>query len=202
MFVLRRAILGAGCAALLVFVSAGCEKKSAPPPSGGMPPLAATPATPSESGETHSVHDPVDPNAQLPPGHPQLGQGGRIEGATPGDIAFDPKTVLKGEIRLDKKVRDQVKAGDVIYIVARSADNPGPPLAVRRLTAADWPLAFSLDSRDAMMAGTQLAGKVTISVRVDKDGDAMTKNPGDVVGSSAPLSPPDDKVIITLDKVL
>ena len=53
-----------------------------------------------------------------------------------------------------------------------------------------------------MMAGTEFAGKVTVSVRVDKDGDAMTKNPGDVVGTSAPLTLPDDKVVINLDKML
>ena len=194
---------GAALLALSAFAGFGCDKKSAPaaePPS-GMPPLVADTAK-APANAVHSLHDPVDPNAALPAGHPKIEDDGRIEGATPGNINFDPKTVLKGEIRLSSKLKNKVNAGDVIYIIARSADQPGPPLAVRRLTSSTWPLAFSLDSRDAMMAGTQLAGKVTVSVRVDKDGDAMTKNPGDIVGSSAPLTPPDDKVVINLDKTL
>ena len=46
-----------------------------------------------------------------------------------------------------------------------------------------------------MIAGTKLAGKVMVTVRVDKDGDAMTKNPGDVTGQSKPVEPPAKKVV-------
>ena len=52
-----------------------------------------------------------------------------------------------------------------------------------------------------MMAGTQLAGKVSVNFRVDKDGDAITKNPGDVTGT-ATATPPVDKLVVTLDTVL
>src|SRR5205085_708916 len=83
----------------------------------------------------------------------------------------------------------------------RSDHKPGPPLAVKKLVAgAAWPMAFSVDGRDAMFPGTQLAGKVTVNVRVDKDGDAITKNPGDVTGTAA-IVPPADKLVVTLDTV-
>jgi hypothetical protein len=39
-------------------------------------------------------------------------------------------------------------------------------------------------------------------VRVDKDGDATSKNPGDVTGVSAAIVPPVDKLVVTLDTVL
>jgi hypothetical protein len=98
-----------------------------------------------------------------------------------------------------------VSPGDTFFLVARGAAEggaPGPVLAVKKLTAGAWPLAFQLDSRDAMMAGTSLKGKVVVNVRVDKDGDAMTKNPGDVTGVTKPISPPMQKVVVTLDTLL
>ena len=141
--------------------------------------------------------------AGLPAGHPAVGANGAAAGndTTPGDIPFDPKTVIAGVIKLDDKVKAKVAAGDVIYVVARSADQPGPPLAVKRLTAGSFPMPFQLDGRDAMMAGTKMSGKVTVNIRVDKDGDAMTKNPGDVTGQKT-IALPADKIVVTLDTVL
>jgi len=44
-------------------------------------------------------------------------------------------------------------------------------------------MPFQMDGRDAMMAGTQMKGPIYLSARVDKDGDAISKNPGDIVGT-------------------
>ena len=63
---------------------------------------------------------------------------------------------------------------------------------MQKLTVDKFPIKFSLDSRDAMLAGTSLSGKVVVTVRVDKDGDAITKNPGDVTGQSKPVEPPQE----------
>src|SRR4051812_28279164 len=138
-----------------------CEKKNdaPPPPSGGIPPLdeKAVAAPPGEK----PVHEPTgaaaaNPHAgmDLPAGHPAVGgaAGGNMTGqTTPGDIQFDPKTVVSGVIQVDAKYKSKVADGDAIYLVARSADNPGPPLAVKKLTASKFPIAFELDGRDAMM---------------------------------------------------
>jgi cytochrome c-type biogenesis protein CcmH len=139
----------------------------------------------------------------MPAGHPPIGDS--PSEAAPAPTAFDPQSVISGVLRLDDKVKAQVAAGDTIFLVARAADAagaPGPILAVKKLSAGGWPLAFSLDGRDAMTAGTKLAGKVIVSVRVDKDGDALTKNAGDVTGVSRPLDVPAQKVVITLDTTL
>jgi cytochrome c-type biogenesis protein CcmH len=202
--------------AALLF-GAGCDKKEAPvttaPAPSGLPPLAADPHAPAKPGD-RPVHEPANPHGGMggagmaggmPAGHPPvggMGGSGAIEGATPGDIPFDPKSVVSGVIRADDKVKAKIATGDVIYLVARSADKPGPPLAVKRLTVGTWPIAFTLDGRDAMMEGTKLGGKVIVNARVDKDGDAMTKNPGDVTGATRPIEPPADKVVLTLDTVL
>lgn len=210
--------------ALVILFALGCDKKketaAAPPPT-GIPPLdqpGAAPAVPAG----HPTHPPVDTtaeNGQLPPGHPPVmggtpGNGGSMgagsmgsgsfQGTTPGGD-FDPKTVLSGVIKLDGKVKSKVKTGDVIFLVARKFDpagTPGIPLAVKKLTVDKFPISFELDSRDAMLAGTSLAGKVVVTARVDKDGDAMTKNPGDVTGESKPIEPPQKNVVVDLDKVL
>jgi hypothetical protein len=137
----------------------------------------------------------------MPPGHPDIDP----QAATPGEIQFDPKSVVAGVLRLDDKVKSKVKEGDTVFLVARQADaagGPGPILAVKKLTATKWPMPFQLDGRDAMMTGTALGGKVVVTVRVDKDGDAITKNPGDVTGASRAIEVPADKVVVTLDTVL
>jgi hypothetical protein len=198
---------------LLCFTVAACEKKTdapasaAPPP--GMPPLTGMP--PAATNKDKPEHPPtgqMDPHNHqgLPPGHPTVPEG-NIDPAetTPGNIPFDPKTVISGVLRLDDKVKAKVKDGDVVFLTARQADPTGAPgaiVAVKKLTAAKWPMQFQLDGRDAMMTGTKMSGKVVITVRVDKDGDAITKNPGDVTGVSRALELPSDKVVVTLDTVL
>jgi hypothetical protein len=232
MFRFRRvgAFAVAGALAVTGFLAPGCDKKEPPPAPGatGIPPLDQ-PQNPAAEKD-HPVHEPTaatgeapalpanhppiappgdDPHSQLPAGHPPVAGNAPspgMEGMTPGDIAFDPKTVLSGVIKLDAKLKDKVKAGDVIFLVARQYNSDpaiqGPPLAVRRLVAQTFPMPFSLDSRDAMLAGTKLSGKVVVTARVDKDGDAMTKLPGDVIGQSKATEPPSAKVVVDLDKVL
>jgi cytochrome c-type biogenesis protein CcmH len=188
--------------AIALALACACEKKTTPsvPPPSGIPPLGVAP--PSD----RPVHEPTaQAPSGLPAGHPSLPPGhpamGGDEAATPGDIPFDPKTVIAGSLKLDDKVKAKVQSGDVIFLVARAAAG-GPPLAVKRMVAGAWPLAFTLDSRDAMMAGTAMQGKVIVNARIDKDGDAMTKNPGDVTGVTKPVEPPAKDVVLMLDTVL
>jgi hypothetical protein len=100
-------------------------------------------------------------------------------------------------------VADKVKPGDSIYVIARNGAT-GAAIAVVRLTVpAQWPLPFTLSGSHTMQPGSGLFGKVKVEARVDKDGDAMTKNPGDVVGEVAGLvEVPKSDVVLSLDKVL
>jgi hypothetical protein len=223
----RGACAFVACSALLFFSACDKKQEAAAPPSAGMPPIDQ-PTTAAAPGD-RPVHPPTTAGDNaLPPGHPALpaghpstlggpapagmptaGMGGAPSGAfagtTPGG-AFDPKTVLAGVIKADGKVKEKIAAGDVIFVVARryeeGATGPGTPLAVQKLTVDKFPIKFALDSRDAMLAGTTLSGKVVVTVRVDKDGDAITKNPGDVTGQSKPVEPPKKDVVVSLDTVL
>ena len=112
---------------------------------------------------------------------------------------------LSGELRLDPKVKAHVASGDVIFIVARgpaSGSAAGPIVAVKKLSVDRFPISFSLSDEDAMVMGTELRGTVVVSARVDKDGNATSKSPGDVVGSAPPTTVPASRVVVTLDQVL
>jgi hypothetical protein len=197
----------------------GCDSKPHEEPSHALPPLNAAPSQAPTKLE-HAVHDPIDPIPSMDPHagldphggsepHAQMAQvdpHADAEGLTPGGIAFDKNTVIAGALKLDGKTKDKVKPGDTIFVVVRgmpTSDAPqGQVLAVRRLDAATFPMTFQIDSRDAMIAGTTLKPPVTLNVRVDKDGDAITKNPGDVVGVVTLKTLPVEHLSLTLDQVL
>lgn len=210
---------------------AGCDEKKAATTTApsGIPPLDDHAAAPTPGDRP--VHEPTagaapaagaaGDTAGLPAGHPPLGAmaagnsmggaaappaGGAFAGETPGG-ELDPKTVISGVLKLDGKMKDKVKPGDTIFVVARKFEEGAPPgsgtpLAVKKLIVGTWPLEYTLDSRDAMLVGTKMEGKVIVTARVDKDGDAITKNPGDVTGQSKAVVPPQKNVVVPLDNLL
>ena len=136
----------------------------------------------------------------MPEGHGA--EDDSIVGEMPGGV-FDPKATITGKLVLSEKVKDQVKPGDVIFLVARQDDGSekgGAILGVKRFVVDRWPIPFQLDGRDAMTPGAAFGGKMLVTARVDKDGDAMTKNPGDVIGV-AHLEVPATSAKISIDTV-
>ena len=77
----------------------------------------------------------------------------------------------------------------------------GSPMAVEKLTADKLPLAFNLDERNMMVKGTTFQGDVLLTARIDQDGEARTKEPGDIEGR-ARARVPAEKIDIVLDTVL
>ncbi|MCU0241174.1 MAG: hypothetical protein MUF51_01975 [Vicinamibacteria bacterium] len=62
-----------------------------------------------------------------------------------------------------------------IYVILRpSGPTPGAPLAVRRLPAGPFPLAFEIGGGDSMMGGG-LPKQVRLEARLDSDGSVDTK---------------------------
>ena len=112
--------------------------------------------------------------------------------------------VVKGVIKVHAKAKDRVAAGGAVFvIVKRSVDGApsGPPLAVEKLTWTKDGVPFEMTEKQAMIAGTELTGEVIVTARFDQDGDAISKQPGDVMGSIK-VKIPADKVTLTLDEVL
>lgn len=79
--------------------------------------------------------------------------------------------------------------GTVYLFVRPAGATAGAPLAVQRHPAASLPLEFAIGPADAMMAGTSFPDRVTVEARLDRDGDAMTTDPGDPAAHSDPVRP-------------
>jgi hypothetical protein len=107
---------------------------------------------------------------------------------------------IGGKIVLPAARKNDVKKGDTMFLIARKAGGmPGPPLAVQRLQAGDFPMPFSLSKRDSMVPNIPFEGEVSITVRVDKDGDAMTRRKGDVFGTIAKAKIGTNDLVLSLD---
>ena len=148
---------------------------------------AAAPATPPPQGAAPGT------NNGLPAGHPPITADGA--GATGGTI--------EGRLELGPAATEHVKMGDTVFIIARNGTT-NAMVAVAKLQAPDkFPLAFKLTPQNVMMPGGALSGPIKLSARVDKDGDAITKKPGDVVGEVAQaVEVPAQNVVLTLNQVL
>jgi hypothetical protein len=139
---------------------------------------------------------PRDPGAAMPepPAAAETGAVGMATGAA--------GRAITGTIRLAPELEGRVPGGAVLFLIARRADG-GPPTAVRRIASPVFPLDFEIGPADRMMEGVPFEGPLQLTARVDADGNAMTRNPGDLQGSSAPdLSPGARGIEIVIDEVL
>jgi hypothetical protein len=118
---------------------------------------------------------------------------------------IDPNHRITGTVKPHMKAADRLKAGGAIFLTVKKAGADGAavggPLAVEKLTWQAGEVKFQLTEAQAMTAGTELVGDVVVTARYDQDGDAISKQPGDVVGS-ARVTIPADNVTITLDDIL
>lgn len=88
--------------------------------------------------------------------------------------------------------------GAVFVIVRRTESAVGPPVAAVRMDRAAVPGPFSVSDRDIMMGGPW-PDQVWIQVRVDSDGNAMTKSASDVTSAlEGPFSPGSTGLVISL----
>jgi hypothetical protein len=130
-----------------------------------------------------------DPHANL-----DMGGGGGdpdMAGLQPPDPdrKIDANKFLRGTIRAGKDLTAAIKPGAVLFLSAWPVDPTtgellGAPVAVAKLEVDKLPMKFELSERDVMVDGTRFEGDVLISARVDGDGEARTKEPGDVEGRS------------------
>ena len=71
----------------------------------------------------------------------------------------------------------------MLFIIARRGAT-GPPLAVKRVSAPRFPLDFSLGPDDRMIQAMPFQGPIRLSARIDADGNASTRSPGDLQTNS------------------
>jgi len=120
--------------------------------------------------------------------------GGLAPAATPGtstQAASAPAGVeVSGSVSIDSRLVSRVQPDATLFIYAKAADSPGPPLAVLRTTATSWPVRFRLDDSMAMLPSRRLSqfDKVVVEARISRTGQA-TPGSGDFYVTSPALSP-------------
>jgi len=108
----------------------------------------------------------------------QIGQGPKEAPKAPAG----PR--IEGSVRLEPGRAADTGSRSTLYIVARAAGTQGgPPLAVKRIVGPTFPVSFSLGAGDVMMPGMAFEGPLNLSARLDRDGDPLTREPGEPAGA-------------------
>jgi len=111
---------------------------------------------------------------------------------------------ISGTIRVAPELEASLPAQGMLFVVARPFGvNAGPPMAVLRIPSPHFPVSFEIGPEQVMIPSMRFEGNIGISARLDGDGNAMTRQPGDVQGAtSEPLQPGASGVTIVLDQKL
>lgn len=114
-----------------------------------------------------------------------------------------PQARVEGRIDVSPAMAAHVSPGDTIFLIARHSETNAMVAVVKLAAPARFPLPFGLGPENVMVTGAAFAGPLKITARVDKDGDATTKNPGDVLGEiDAAVAVPAKDVVLTLSHML
>ena len=132
------------------------------------------------------------------PGAPAAAAGRDAPPAAGGDGA-----PLSGTIALAPGFETRVPAGATLFLIVRTGAGGGPPLAVKRVESPRFPMDFSLGPDDRMIKTMPFEGPLQLSARLDADGNAMTRVPGDLQGQTPePHQPGESGIAIVIDQVM
>lgn len=144
----------------------------------------------SADGQAAAAHPPMgDAGSELPPAHPPVAAAsGGLPAAHP-PITGDPGVAapssgaagrtVRGTIDLDPALRGQIPPGAVVFVIVRAAGvAAGPPAVAKRVEVGSFPLSFEVGDADSM-SGELLPDPLRLDARLDADGNAMTRDPGD-----------------------
>ena len=135
---------------------------------------------------------------------PQGGQKPRRQ-SEPAPPQTSTDQQITGKISIDSKLKANVDGQASLFIIARPSDTgKGPPLAVKKIDRPVFPLSYSLGAENVMMQGMPFTGNVTITARLDKDGNPTTRQPGDLTGDykGNPVAVGSKNIDIVLDQVV
>jgi len=115
-------------------------------------------------------------------------------GAAPVVEQVEP---IEGTIELAPELAGSVPPTASVFLMVRSPSN-GSLVAAKRISSPRFPLPFSIGSEDRMSAATPFASPLLIEVRVDADGNATTREVGDLLGTAAETHGPGDRGVVVL----
>ena len=83
-------------------------------------------------------------------------------------------------VELDRAFRGTATPAGVLFVIVRAAGiENGPPVAVKRIDSANFPLTVAIDDSDSM-AGAAIPRDLRIEARLDADGDPLTRSASDL----------------------
>ncbi len=128
--------------------------------------------------------------AAFPPSRTE-GAGGPDSGAgvTPANAAAGAP--ISGRIEVAPALSGEQPEGAILFVIARpQGATGGPPLAVLRIAGPVFPVEFEIGPGDVMIPSMRFEGPISLSARLDSDGNAMTRGATDLSSPVAePLSP-------------
>ena len=131
--------------------------------------------------------------------------GGTPPGAAPAANAANAAAEgepIRGRIVLAPELADRVPATGVLFLIARTGP-AGPPTAVVRVASPRFPLDFEIGPDDRMIETMPFTGPFQLSARVDSDGSATSRTPGDLQGKVAgSVAPGATDVELVIDESL
>jgi hypothetical protein len=149
-----------------------------------------------------TTRDPSEPLAELAapvePGTNGVELRLEIGKSAPAGTTASDGAPIRGRVVAGEGV--EAGGGGVLFVIARSGAGGGPPLAVKRLAVGPFPVEFEIGPSDVMMQGRPFSGAITLSARVDRDGNAMTRDPSEPLAElAAPVEPGTDGVELRLE---
>jgi cytochrome c-type biogenesis protein CcmH len=140
------------------------------------------------------------PQPSLPPAPGEARGAPPVASEEPGLQSSDAP--VTGTVELAPELAGKTPAGAVLFIIARRGG--GPPLAVKRVPNPQFPLPFTIGPDDRMIQTMPFAGPIALSARIDSDGNATSRSPGDLMGAArgGPVAPGAIGVVIVLDTLL
>lgn len=107
-------------------------------------------------------------------------------GASASAAASGESAPITGRVELPETLAAARPAQGVLFVIARpQGATSGPPLAVVRVGDPEFPVDFAIGPGDVMIPSMQFAGPITLTARLDADGNAMTRGDGDLASEEA-----------------
>ena len=163
--------------------------------------------------EGNPFEGPIRITARLDQDGNAKASAGDIEGdrvAQPGEGQVDillsrvvegKKQSVSGTLSLDPAAAKNLPENWKLFLIARSpGESSRIPVAVKRIEAVPFPYEFSLGTQDVMMPGAVFEGTLTLTARIDRDGDARP-GPGDIVGEKT-VQAGDENIELVLDRIV
>ena len=112
--------------------------------------------------------------------------------------------MIAGKIEMSKAIAKVKPKGTLFLTARRISDNPnvrGSLVAVKKLPATTFPLEFSMSAADMPFQGGAFDGELTLTARIDQDGDPLSREKGDVHGTLPKVQVGSKDVRLTIDQV-